>query len=51
MFQHNAKHGMQFNYISFQFVDGYWFAWYYMDLTDNFTGKVKEIFEENVDGQ
>jgi len=47
MFENNASSGVQYNYISIQFVDGYWYAWYYKDITDNFTNQVKEIFKED----
>jgi len=50
MFQLNLRDGRQYNFINIQFADGYWVAWYYDDLTENFTGKVKEIIGEGGDG-
>jgi hypothetical protein len=30
MLKNNVKHATQFVYHSIQFVDGYWYAWYYV---------------------
>lgn len=50
MFQKNLKDGKQYNYFSIEFVADskapYFIAWFYEDLTDNFTGKIKEIMTE-----
>lgn len=32
MLTNNIKLGQQVNYISIQFVSGYWFAWFYQDI-------------------
>lgn len=50
MFQKNLKDGKQYNYFSIEFVDSpkdpHWVAWFYEDISDNFTGKIKEIIGE-----
>lgn len=33
MFRNNASRSTQFVYHSIQFVDGYWFAWFYETTT------------------
>jgi len=54
MFQKNLKDGKQYNYFSVEFVnapkDPHWVAWFYEDITDNFTGKIKEILGEVENG-
>lgn len=30
MLRNNVKHGMRFTYHDIQFVDGVWFAWFYL---------------------
>lgn len=46
MLERNLKDGKQYNYFSIQQSNGYWFAWFYVDLTDNFTGKIEKIITE-----
>jgi len=50
MFQRNLKDGKQYSYFSIEFVSdpngGYWVAWYYRDLRDNFNGQIEEIISE-----
>ena len=55
MFQRNLKDGKQYSYFSIEFVDdnkgGYWIAWYYRDLRDNFNGQIEEIISESGNGE
>lgn len=51
MFQKNLKDGKQYNYYSIESVIEpgkplYFIAWFYEDINDNFTGKIKEIIGE-----
>jgi hypothetical protein len=39
MMRTNAKYKMTFNYFDIQFVNGYWFAWFYLPA-------IKEVLDE-----
>lgn len=34
MFNNNVEHGVQFNYSNIQFVDGKWYAWFHVEVSN-----------------
>lgn len=40
MLKTNAKYGMTINYFDIQFVDGKWYAWFYLPVTNE---TIKEL--------
>lgn len=34
MFENNLRHGVQFVYSNIQFVDGLWYAWFHVEVSE-----------------
>lgn len=47
MLQTNNNAGLTFHYFDIQFVNGYWFAWFYKDVDMLRSQDIEEISQED----